>query len=128
MFKMTWNSTNNSRDQFKKKIQKNIFRKFFVEKKYFFEIFFWKFLKIFFDKFWKKKITNHLKYFMATKLLYLEEKQAKNNNYFIGQNFSKVHANAPAILATRGLKFHFRPWIMPNFRNYFENLNFEQFP
>ena len=65
---------------------------------------------------------------MATKLPYLVEKQAKNDNNFIGQNFSEAHANAPANLATRGLKFHFRPWIMPNFRNPFETLNFEQFP
>ena len=101
MFKMTWNFTNNSRDQFKKKIQKNIFGKFFLKKKYFFE----KFLKFFFDKFWKKKITNHLKYFMATKLLYLVEKQAKNNNYSIGQNFSKVHANARPFWPLEGLNF-----------------------
>ena len=38
---------------------------------------------------------------MATKLPYLVGKQAKNDNYFIGQNFSEVHANAPANLATR---------------------------
>ena len=46
---------------------------------------------------------------MATKLPYLVKKQAKNENYFMGQNFSEAHANAPANLATRGLKFHFRP-------------------
>ena len=89
-------------------------RFFFLFSKFFFQIFFFKifFSNIFFFNFFFKNF--FFEFFFSI-------------FFFLFWNFSKLNANAPTILATRGLKFRFRPWIMLNFRNPVENLNFEIF-